>query len=335
MDFSKPRISIYYDVLPQTGMRSDGAPIYINYNLRKLINGENVLKNPGLIHDDSKNIVHLSPINPTKQHGFFDLNILVDYGEDGLGIPLDWKIPKPNCYWAFDTHVSPGSYKYRLDRARDFDHVFLCHDGQIKDFIRDGIPREKIHYLPVAAEPDCYRPYPILEKWDWCFIGHLNNDFRIDLIDRFCREWPLGEKGYLGWRMPQVQGHNVLDDVAKKFSQSRIILNESIKDDLNMRVFEALACKRFLLTEEVPPLLALFKPMTHLDTFRTIDQAVERAGYYLSHEKERNAIAQAGYEEVLAKHTYMHRLKELLKITIQYDSKENVYAPDPVNCTPA
>src|SRR5438309_9043292 len=105
MDFNKPRVAIYYDILKATGYRNDGAPLFVHGNLRKLINGDNLIGDNKLMHNDSGNVVHLSPITPTAQHGSFDLNVLIDYGEDTLGIPLDWEIPRPNVYWVFDTHI--------------------------------------------------------------------------------------------------------------------------------------------------------------------------------------------------------------------------------------
>jgi spore maturation protein CgeB len=320
MDFSKPRIAVYYDVLPQTGFRSDGMPLYINYNLRKILNGDTIEKLNKEGMTDSGNVVHLSPINPTSQHGTFDLGILVDYGEDNLGIPLDWEIPHPNCYWVADTHIDKKGYQYRLNRAKQFDYVFMCHKAQIPDFIRDGVDPEKIHYLPCAAEPDCYRPYPIMEKWDWCFIGHLNSDHRIDLVDAFIKNFGLGEdKGYFGYRIPQIQGHCVLDDAAKKFSMSRVVINDSINKDLNMRTFEAMACKRVLITQENEPLLELFKDRVHLVTYESIEEAVRLAKDLLSNTERRNAIAEAGYKEIISKHTYRHRVLEILKTSLNYN----------------
>lgn len=321
MDFTKPRVAIYFDVLPQTGWRNDGAPLFMHYNLRKILNGDTYQKmEKSGMGDDGSNVVHLSPINPLAQHGKFDLNILIDYGEDNLGIPLDWELPHPSAYWAFDTHIDQKGYSYRLERAKQFDHVFLCHKAQIADFIRDGIDASRIHYLPVAAEPDCYRPYPIMEKWDWCFIGHLNSEHRVDLVDRFVKEFGLGDgKGYLGWRMPQIRGHNVLDDTAKKFSMSRLIINDSIRNDLNMRTFEAMATGKCLITESNEPLLELFEPNRHLVTFKSINEAVERAHWLLANHEVRNDIGQGGLKEVLAKHTYHHRVLEILKTCLNYN----------------
>lgn len=328
MDFTKPRVAIYYDVLPSTGMRNDGAPLFMTHNFRKILNGQTFAQlKAGGIMDPSTNVEHLSPINPIKHTGTFDLNVLVDYGEDVLGIPIDWEIPHPNAYWAFDVHIDKKGYDYRLARAKQFDHVFLCHKAYIQDFIKDGIDPAKIHYMPVAAEPDCYRPYLVMEKWDWGFIGHFNSQHRIDLLDRFIKEFGLGEdKGYLGYRMPQILGHCVLDDAAKKYSMSRIVINDSIHQDLNMRTFEAMACKKLVLTEWNEPAAELFENEKHIVYYKTLDEAVAWARYYLAETEKRNAIAEAGYREIISKHTYNHRALEMLKTCIAWEPNKGEVA---------
>ena len=326
VNFSKPRIAVYYDVLPQTGFRNDGAPFFIHYNLRKILNGDtNESLNKNGMLDETGNVVHLSAINPLAQHGKFDLNILVDYGEDSLGIPLDWEIPHPNAYWSFDTHIDEKGFNYRLNRAKQFDHVFLCHKTQIPYFIKEGIDPAKIHYLPVAAEMDGYHPYPVMPKWNWSFIGHLNSGHRIDLVDRFVREFGLGDgEGYLGWRMPQIQGHCVLDDAAKKFSMSRIVINDAINQDLNMRVFEAMACKTAVLTQDIEPIHDFFVDGKHLVLYKDIDDAVTKARFLLKDDAYRQSIAEAGLKEIVEKHTYRHRTLEILKTCLQWEPENQL-----------
>ncbi len=192
----------------------------------------------------------------------------------------------------------------------------------MEEFIRDGVDPKKVFWLPHAAEADCYRPIPIVERWDWCFIGHLNSESRIRLLDRFAKEWPLGDKGYLGWREIDALGRNVLDDANKKFNQAKLIVSNSIKDDINMRTFEALAAKRCLLTNEIPTLGELFESGKHLWTYRSIDEAVSIAKALLIDQNQRKAIAETGYQEVIAKHTYMHRAKTILKTCLGYEAEE-------------
>lgn len=312
----KPRVAIYYYVLPTTGMRNDGAPLFCNYNLRKILNGcktmEETRKNMGNEHE---NVRHLWPHGDTSKFGLYDLHLLVDHGEDVLNVPLDFQYPHPNAYWTSDTHLG---YDYRLETAKKFDFVFCAQKRAMQEFIRDGVDPKKVFWLPHAVEPDCYKPYPIIEKYDWSFIGYMNCPERVELLDRFCREFP---KWYIGWRQPEWPGYNVLDDVARKFSQAKIIPNRTIKDDISMRVFEALATKRFLLNNALPTLPELLEPGKHLVTYQSVDEAVSLAKEFLADDDRRNAIAQAGYEEVLAKHTYRHRVETILKTCLDYSEK--------------
>lgn len=306
MDFNKPRIAIYYHVLPSTGMRNDGCPLFINYNLRKLLDGDTNLKKA------DGNVVHLWPQNHPEDYGTFDLNLWVDYGEDVLGLPLDWYPPSPNAYWVSDAHIG---YDYRMNTAKKFDHVFVAQREFIEPFVRDGVASEKIHYLPHAFEPDCYKPYDIINKWDWSFIGYLNSPHRIDLLDRMCKEFP---NWYLGWRDASAPGYNSMEDIAWKLSQSKVGVNYSIKKDLNMRVFETMGTRTCLLTDKIPGVTELFESGKHLVTFKNEDDAIEKMRWLLEHDYERYEIAKNGYEEVLSKHTYMNRVKTILEKSINY-----------------
>jgi spore maturation protein CgeB len=51
---------------------------------------------------------------------------------------------------------------------------------------------------------------------------------------------------------------------------------------------------------------------------RNPDACIEMARYYLDHEDERRAIAQAGQRRTLTEHTYYHRAQQLLDIVHRY-----------------
>lgn len=303
---SKPRVAIYYDVLQSTGMRDDGCPLFINYNLRKMLNDS------VLWEDHRSNVAHLSPCMPTDDFGKFDLHILCDYGEDALGLPLDWELPHPNAYWVSDAHLG---YDYRLKRAKQFDHVFVAQRAFIDRFIADGISAEKIHYMPHAFEPDVYKPISIIEKHDWTFVGYPNSAHRIELLDRFIKEFP---NYYLGWRIPGAQGYNELDDVNMKYNQSRLIINDAVKMDLNMRVFETLGAGRCLITQDIPELQGNFEKDVHLMAYKTIDEAVDIAKHMLKDNYAMRLVSKLGHDYALANHTYMHRAQQILKTTLNY-----------------
>jgi len=307
IDKTKPRVCVYYHVLASTGYRDDGAPLFLNYNLRKILNGNKSLS------DHNGNVVHLAPYGDMNAFGKFDLNILVDHGEDVLNVPLDFKIQSPSAYWVSDAHLG---YKYRMERAKEFDYVFVAQKAFIEQFVKDGVSREKIFYLPHAFEPDCYRPIPTIEKHDWTFIGHPNSEHRIHLLDRFIKEFP---NYYLGWRTPGIQGHNELEDVNLKYNQSKLVINDAVNNDLNMRVFEVLGSGRCLITQNIPEIDGDINDS--FVTYNTIDEAVDLARELLKDDERRNYIAKCGHEAAMREHTYGHRALSILKTTLNYEPK--------------
>lgn len=158
-------------------------------------------------------------------------------------------------------------------------------------------------WLPHAAEPLAYPKKAIINKYDVCFVGNVGSWNRVDFLDRMFKEFPNF-----------FYGKRLFEEAAEIFCSSKVVLNISIKDDVNMRVFEALSTGSFLLTNELPGLSVLFKDGVHLATYRTLDEAVEKARYYLAHDDERQKIADAGHAEFMAKHTYTHRLKKVMEI---------------------
>jgi hypothetical protein len=280
------RLAIYYDIV--TG-RNDGNPVYIWNAFKKK-------QEQGLLEID-----HLAPAENVNLFGTYDANILVDWGEDGLRdmglIPYEMiEIPHPNIYWASDTHLG---FDYRLDTARKFDHVYVAQKQAVIDFAKAGVEAE---WLPHAVEPQAYPHFDYASKdYDVCFVGHVNSQNRVDFLDRMFAAFP---NFFFGQRR--------FEEAAKKFCKSKIVLNIAMKEDLNMRCFEALGTGSFLLTDWVPHIDEVFEDGKHLVLYRSLDEAVDKAKYYLKHDAEREKIAQAGYEHVMANHTIDHRANTML-----------------------
>ena len=99
------------------------------------------------------------------------------------------------------------------------------------------------------------------------------------------------------------------------FNEAKIVLNLGIGNTgYQLRVFEALGCRSFLLTNEIDMKNRLFKDKEHLVYFneRNIEDIID---YYLKQDDERESIAENGYREVCAKHTFKHRVAQMLDDT--------------------
>jgi spore maturation protein CgeB len=73
------------------------------------------------------------------------------------------------------------------------------------------------------------------------------------------------------------------------------------------RNFEVPGCGGFLLTERVPHLERYFELGREVAVYDGEDDLVEQLAYWLDHEPERAAVAEAGYQRVIAEHTYDER----------------------------
>jgi len=263
-------------------------------------------------------LVHLVPQGDISEYGDFDATFWIDYGEDGLPVDHDWKIPK-NCgktvYVCSDAHLGR---KYRFEKASQFNYAYFNQKEAYEEYIKLYKVNEKhndvVKWLPHAADETCYKKSEILKKYDVCFIGHLQDEknyngfSRIDALDKLFKKFP---EFYYGTRNPAFPEINIFEDAAMKFCQSKIVFNISIKDDINMRVFEALSTGSLLLTNWVPSLGKLFKDGKHLVTYKTLDEMIKKAKYYIDHLDERETIAAAGHKEFLIKHTYAKRIEEV------------------------
>jgi len=245
---------------------------------------------------------HLLPTGNIDGFGTWDLHFEADWGEDALAGILPYTsidIPKPSAFWHSDTHLG---YDWRLAKAKKTDFNFVCQKRAVEEFKRDGIPNPI--WMPHAVEPMAYPHIPCIKKYDLGFVGHINSQNRIDALDRMFKEFPN-----FFW------GKRLFEEAAEKYCQSKVVFNISIEDDINMRTFEALSTKSFLLTNWIPTLEELFTDGVHLVTYKTLDEAVDKAKYYIAHDEEREKIAEAGFNEVRSKHTFKHRVEQVLKET--------------------
>lgn len=268
--------------------RNDGSPLYYTNALRQL----------------GHEVMHLtSEEEPAEdKHGKFDLFLWVDWGEDALTNmlpykPISMKNLHPSVYITSDTHLG---FDYRLQKAREFDHVFCNQIRAVEDFAKAGVQAD---WLPHAVEPMAYPNKPAaIKKWDIGFVGYVSFRKRAEMLDRLFREFPNF-----------FYGQRLFEECAEVYRKSRVVFNTAAVDDINMRCFEATATGSFLLTEWVPTLYECFADGKHLVTFKDMDEAMDKARYYVEHEYERNEIAKAGMEHTLANHTFAKRIEKILE----------------------
>jgi 2-polyprenyl-3-methyl-5-hydroxy-6-metoxy-1,4-benzoquinol methylase len=224
----------------------------------------------------------------------FDLYLHIDDG-----IRYRWPADlRPSAWWVIDTHMD---FAWDLEKARDFDFVFAAQKDGARQLREGGIASAQ--WLPLACDPEIHRPHSVEKTFDVGFVGNVYVGPRADLLERIQREYPNS-----------FVGQAYFDDMARVFSATRIVFNRSVVNDVNMRVFEALACGSLLLTNDLTDngLSDLFLDNVHLATYGHEEKLLHKIEFFLQHSGLRESIANAGRREVLARHTYRHRMQTIL-----------------------
>jgi len=230
----------------------------------------------------------------------FDLVIEIDSAGQYHFLGLK-KLDIPTVLWSLDTH-EPSKIKFHSHFKNDFSHIFSCHKNYMYKF------GDKCQWLPVACDPEVQKNFKLPKIYDIVFIGNINptvHPKRVMLLKLIVQKFNL-----------QVFSGIYGEEMAKIYSQAKIVFNKSVRGDLNMRVFEALSCRSLLLTDRLKPeagLEELFQDRKQLVLYDNKDDLLEKIDYYLHHESEREEIATTGHKEVLAKHTYEHRAEQMIK----------------------
>ncbi len=203
------------------------------------------------------------------------------------------------AYYAIDSHLKFDRHIQKV-RVQDYDFLFVAQKDYVPRYEENGC--RNVHWLPLACDPEIHRYHNLPLNYDICFLGGISPE-RKEMLSRLERRFRL------------LAGHQYLHDMARTYSQSRIVLNRSIKADLNMRVFEALSCRRLLLTDRIANgLEELFIDKKHLALYDNDEDLEQKIHFYLEHDQERERIALEGQQEVHHQHTYAHRAKRMLKV---------------------
>lgn len=115
-------------------------------------------------------------------------------------------------------------------------------------------------------------------------------------------------------RFPEI---SQMTGAFKVFYSSKINLNitlRSIESGIPLRIFDIMSVGGFVLTnyqEEIPDLFAEGKEIV---TFKTPEELIDKADYYLKHDTERINIGINGYKKVKKCYTYEHQLQKIISI---------------------
>lgn len=172
-----------------------------------------------------------------------------------------------------------------------YDYVFFLHEDERVD-------SERYFYMGAGYDPWEHYYMPRKKTIDVCFLGtrHEGREWikTIPNIKIYGNDW--------GGTFPVYR--------AKKraiYAQTKIMVNTHVKGSSeNMRDYETLAQRTFLLSDVIPKCLE-----GGMVLYSGFEDLVEKIEYYLKHEKEREKITEEGYNKV-KKYTYGYRMSQMM-----------------------
>lgn len=223
-----------------------------------------------------------------------DLYLHVDSGSA-------WYFPRgvtdlacPTACYLIDVHVQP---RVQTLRAMFFDYAFVAQRDFVPVLRAAGHPQ--VYWLPLACDPATHHRHETPKRYDVGFVGATGYPYarRGALLARLARRYRMND--YTRTYTPE--------EMARVYSESRLVFNCSLGGEVNMRVFEAPATGTALLTDRIGN--GLDELMTDREHLVTYDDAslLDVVDELLRDDALRERIARQGYEHVRARHTYDHR----------------------------
>lgn len=119
---------------------------------------------------------------------------------------------------------------------------------------------------------------------------------------------------------PKIRRFGAVDadtEALKVFYASKINLNltlRSIESGLPLRLFDIMSVGGFVLTDYRVDAPELFEEDKEIVMYRSPEELLDKAAYYLKHEKERVQIGYNAYRKVQAEYSYQTQLAKIWKI---------------------
>lgn len=208
----------------------------------------------------------------------------------------------PKACYLIDSHLNLAMH---LEWAKQFDLVFIAQREYLENFRKQGL---RTHWLPLGCDPEIHAASARGEKKHLIgFVGGIQkNSRRHKLLDTLATQVPVHYERCFWTEMAQL------------FSESQIVFNEAVRNDLNMRIFEVMSTGTLLLTD-------MARNSGQDEFFRDgEDYALYRdsnicdvARFYLENKPLREQTAARGQRLVHNAHTYRHRVEDLLAVALE------------------
>ena len=178
-----------------------------------------------------------------------------------------------------------------------YDTVYTCLPTEIPLYKKLGVIAKPLF---AAVDEDIFKPLNLKKDISIGFLGRIHYESRKKLLTHIIQRY----KVFTGYSETEY---------VDLINRTEINLNVGFFNfGLPNRVFDVLACGGFLLSHKYIGVDNIFEDGKHLSYF-TYDDLYDKIEYYMNNPDERVKIGEQGRQEVLAKHTYKHRIKTILE----------------------
>jgi spore maturation protein CgeB len=232
----------------------------------------------------------------------------------------------PVVCWCQD-HLGSMGRQYII--GSKFDYLFT-KDQSMVDLFRRYTSLREVHYLPEACNPKVHCPVTPTDEEHARFSCDITTAanvyyFRAEILESLSefnlRVWGLIPGFNQGAVRRFCTGKPIFTrDKAACFNSAKIVINSlhpMESGGLNARAFEVAGCGGFQLITHSDAVARHFVPGREIETFRDLGELHDKVVYYLAHDDERQAIAEAGRKRAHNEHTYARRLEKMLNIVTQ------------------
>lgn len=270
------------------------------------VQGDELVARSWVKYLNRDNRVSVAELNGLKNN--YDVTIsfspLIKFPMSGYKILyLQNVFPKP--YW-------PGTVEVYNQIKQNYDGFIFPSQG-LKDRCGDGL------VCQFAVDPEIFYPESVNSQFDHnlCFVGNNIRDRATSEKYLFCSK----DKGLViygnpaGWNSELCQGKISIENERSLYSSCKICLNVHLQEHLdygsyNFRIFNILACKGFIISDKSQYLENEF---TNCIEFTSgDDDLLSKIDFYLSNMEKTNIYRENGYKYILSKHTFKHRISDLL-----------------------
>lgn len=206
-----------------------------------------------------------------------------------------------NAFWIQESGDDPQNFERNFPKSNRF-HLTITPDyDSYLEYKTRGINSEWIpHFADTRVQ------YPIEMTPEYVAVttrGRGGSQFLDELTD-----WGDGAIG-------NKNGLNAIEHT-KFLNKGLIVVQNSRWGEITRRIFEAMACKKLVITDrltENKKLHELFIENEDIIFYDSLHDCIEKINYYHENKEERNKLANNAYEKVLNNFTQVQVVNKLLE----------------------